>query len=102
MIRDEDCGNRFVIDVAEGVDDDNASVSLVLVGYFMGSHVAGDRNGAVKVIGVRSAKAGNRTPSLAPGGGEFGVGVSDATDFWKGLVEFEVRGEIGGRFQRAF
>jgi hypothetical protein len=100
----EDAGDleRVEIVPAEVADDDYAGVVLVAGGGFLGGERVGEWDGALEVIGVGGAEAGDGTAGLCPGGGEFGVGVDDAADGGELAVEIKVGGEVAGGAEVAF
>ena len=87
---------------AEAADDDGAGVADVGLGDFFGGERFGDGDGAVEVVGVGGAEAGDGPAGLRPGGGELGVGVDDAADLGELAVEEGVGVEVAGGAQRAF
>ncbi len=67
--------------------DDGASIADIGLFDFLRGERFGDRNRAVKVVGVGGAEARDRTARLRPGGGELGMGVNDAADLRELAVE---------------
>jgi len=78
----------------ESADDDCAGIADVGLGDFFGCQRFGYGNGAVEVVGVGCAKAGNGAAGLSPGGSELGMGVDDAADLREFTIETGVRVEI--------
>ena len=74
----------------EAPDDDSAGVANIGLGDFLGGEGFGERDGAVEVVGVGCAEAGDGTASLGPGGCKLRVGVDDAADLRKFAVEIGV------------
>ena len=95
---DEDGGHIVGVEGggAETFDDDFAGVEFVVGGNFGGGELAGAGDGAVEVVGVGGAEAGDFAVGLGEGGGVEGVGVDDAADVGEVLVEVEVGGGVGG------
>jgi hypothetical protein len=101
---DKDAGDGDGVEIvfAEVLDNDGTGVADVGFGDFLGGEGARNGNGAVKVVGVGGAEAGNRAAGLRPGGSELGVGVNDAADLGKLAVEQGVGVEVAGGIQGAF
>jgi hypothetical protein len=93
---DQDAGNGDGVEALEpeAADDDRAGIALVGLGDLLGGEGFGDGNGAVEVVGVGGAEAGNGAAGLSPGGGELGVGVDDAADLGELAVEEGVCVEV--------
>ena len=83
-------------------DYDGAGIADVGLGYFSGGEGLGDGNGAVKVVSVGGAQAGDGTAGLSPGSGELGMGVDDAADLGEFSIEQGMRVEVAGGAQGAF
>ena len=101
---DQDSGNGDGVEiaVAESLSDDFAGIADVCLGDLPGGEGIGDRNGAVKIVGVGGAEAGDGAACLRPRGGKLRVGVDDAADLREGAVEESMCIEIAGRAQGAF
>ena len=101
---DKDAGDGDGVEVvlAEVLDDNGAGVADVGFGDFVGSKGSGNRNGAVEIVGVGGAEAGNSAAGLRPGGSELRVGVNDAANLGEFAVEQGVGVEVTGRVQGAF
>src|SRR5689334_9445047 len=94
--------NRIWIELGERAADGLAGLEFVVGGNFLGTEGLGYRNRPVEIVGVRSAKAWDRSFRLSPGGGEFRVRVRHSADVGKVSVQLEVRGQIGGRAKLGF
>jgi hypothetical protein len=95
---DEDSGDGDWVEVfgTEAADNYGSRVADVAGGDLFGGERLCDGNGAVEVVGVGGAEAGDGAASLGPGGGKFRVGVDDATDLGELAVEESVGVEIAG------
>ena len=92
----QDTGDGEGVEVsrAKAADNDSTRIADVGLGDLFGGEELGDRNGAVKVVGVGCAEAGNGAAGLGPGGCEFGMSVDDAADPGEFTVEIRVRIEV--------
>ena len=99
---DEDARDGDGVEVLfpEEAGYDRAGVEYVGFGYFFGGEWLGDRDGAVEVIGVGGAEAGDGLACLGPGGGEFGVGMNYAADLREFAIEEQMGIEVAGGAER--
>jgi hypothetical protein len=88
----QDCGNRIRIDFGERAADGFTSLEFVVGGNLLGSESLRDWNRSVEIVRVCRPEARDGRFGLSPGGGEFRMGVSDATDIREVFLELEVRG----------
>ena len=100
----EDAGNfeRIEIVPAEVAHDDGASVELVAGGDFLWCELFGAGDGAVEIVGVGGAEAGDGAAGLRPCGGELGVGVDDAAYGGEFSIQKKMGGEVAGGAEGAF
>ena len=101
---DQDAGHCEWVEAFrfETADDDCAGVADVGLSDLFGGEGLGDGNGAVEVVGVGCAEAGNGAAGLGPGGGELGMGVNDSADLRELAIEKGVGVEVTGWTQRTF
>src|SRR5580658_4889681 len=85
--QDAGCGNWIDSVLAESPNDDRAGAADVAAGNFLGGEGLGDRDRAVKVVGMGGAEAGDGFAGLRPGGGELRMGMDDAADLGKFAIE---------------
>jgi hypothetical protein len=83
------------IDVREPAGDTESGITLIFRRNLCVLHVFSHGYGAAKIVGMRSAEAGNFMPRLRPCGGMTRMGVSDSPDARKGVVKGSVRREVG-------
>ncbi len=81
--------NRHRVEVvpAEAANDHRAGIANVPFLYFVCAERFGDRDGAVKVIGVRRPETGNRSAGLGPGSCKLRVGVDDTPNLGKFAIK---------------
>ena len=80
----------------ESLDDNYARVFLVILLQLPLGQVAGAGDGAVEVVSVGGAEAGDVLPRLGPGHRVGAVGVDDAPDAGERLVKFDVGLGVAG------
>src|ERR1700739_3187297 len=104
MTGDEDTGDgqRGEALGAKAANDDGAGVADVTGGDLCRGECFGDGDGAVKVVGVGGAEAGDWLAGLGPCGGEFGIGVGGAADLGEFAIEQGVGVEIAGGAEMSF
>jgi len=100
----EDAGDGDGVEAlfAEEAGDDCAGVVNVGFVDLFGGEGLGDGNGAVEIVGVGGAEAGDGLAGLRPGSCKFGMGMDDATDLGKFAVEEQVGVEVAGGVECAF
>ena len=86
---------------AERLGDDEAGVALVGFLDLLRRKLPGTGDGAVEVVGVGRAVAGEIQPRLRRGDGVARMGVHRAADAGEGIVKREMRRKVGGRAELA-
>ena len=104
MAGDQDArhSERVKLSLMKEPGNHQAGVQDIGIFHFAGGQRRGAWDLAVKVIGMRCAKAGDWLASLGPGGGEFRVGVNHAANLRKLPVEQQMGVQIARRIERAF
>ena len=104
VVAADHAGHMHGVDVSglEGLHDDHAGVVLVARIDLLGGQAARAGHGAVEVIGVRGAVAGDVAPGLRPAHRVRAVGVHDAAQLGKRLVEHQMGLGVGGGVEVSF
>lgn len=89
------------VTASKSLHDDIAGVHFVIISDFARVKTTGARNRTVKVIGVCSAKSGNGSATLSPGGGIETVRVNDPANLAKSAIKYEVSFSIRAGLQIA-
>lgn len=84
------------LQLAQALDNGDAGEMLIVLRDFSGCERAHQWDGAVKVVRVRGAEAGNLTTRLRKHGGMQAVRVRDAADLGEFTVKDEMRFRVGG------
>src|SRR5437016_2433252 len=90
------------VQAVESLDDDAASVQLVIGFDFVRQQLPRARDVAAPIIGVRRAKSRKLSAGLRPGGGVKAMGVDDAADMLKSAIENQMGWRIGAWREPAF
>src|SRR6516225_4929345 len=69
VVRDQNCRDRTIVDLLKGANDGMPRVQLVFGDDFGVLHNFCDRDGAVKIVGMGSAKAWDGASRLGPSRG---------------------------------
>ncbi len=93
---------RFNAQFAEGFHNHRPGIPFILAVDFIIGHFPGAGDRAVKIIGMGGARRGNAFPGLRPDGGVAGVGVHNAADIRKLLIQQAVSRRIGRGFLFTF
>ena len=102
MACDESARYMQGIAFADAANDGQTRVVFVVVVDLRRGQGLRDRDGAVEIVGVGGAKAGDFALRLSPSRGGTGMRVGDATDRREGFVENEVSRKIGGGTETPF
>ena len=89
--------NRVHSPLPERLRDDFAGVGLIVLFNFLRRQTPGAGDGAIEIIGVGGAISGDIPASLRPAYGIRAVGMDNAAQFGKGVVQDQVGFGIGRR-----
>lgn len=100
---DEHAGAVERINAFEAFDDHVAGLPFVsAVADFLGRHLPGDGNVAIKIVGMRRAEDRDDATGLGKRGGVRTVRVHDASDGFEREEEPAMRRRVGGRIEFSF
>ena len=103
VVAADHAGHMHGVDIAgfEGLHDDHAGVVLVARVNLLGGQAARAGHGAVEVVGVCGAVAGDVAAGLGPAHRVRAVGVHDAAQLRERLVEHQMGLGVGGGVEGA-